>query len=85
MHIKWPRSSQDKFFSILNEADEIIDVSPDPFSREKMMCRNVWMVDNSSLVVAVWKGHSSGTENCVNYARSQNKDIIFLNSAYRRV
>ncbi len=41
--------------------------------------RNKWMVDNCDLLIAVWNGTSGGTANCVNYAKSINKQIIIIN------
>ena len=30
-------------------------------------------------VIAVWNGKESGTKNCVDYARSCGKDVIWIN------
>ena len=45
----------------------------------KMNYRNTWMVDRADAVLAVWDGSSGGTANCVNYARTINKPIRFIN------
>ena len=45
----------------------------------KMMIRNRYMVDNSSIVIAVWNGSKGGTANCVNYAKKQGKEIVIIN------
>ncbi len=38
--------------------------------------RNEWMVDRSSLVIAVWNGSKSGTKNTVAYAKRKNIRVI---------
>lgn len=45
----------------------------------KMQKRNMYMVDKSDIVVAVWDGTKGGTGNCVEYAKKQGKIIIRLN------
>lgn len=45
----------------------------------KMQKRNMYMVDNSDVVVSVWDGSNGGTGNCVSYAMNHNKKIINLN------
>ena len=37
------------------------------------------MVDHADEVIAVWNGKESGTKNCVDYARSCGKDVIWIN------
>jgi uncharacterized phage-like protein YoqJ len=49
------------------------------YSPAKMQQRNIWMVDNCDILIAVWDGSSGGTANCVKYAESVNKQIIRIN------
>ena len=44
-----------------------------------MQVRNIWMVDNCDLLIAVWDGTSGGTKNCIDYAKSINRQIIYIN------
>ena len=77
---KWPDKSQQEFERICTAADEIVDVSPDPYSPAKMQIRNKWMVDHSGCVIALWNGkESGGTWNCLSYAREQGKTIYHIN------
>ena len=46
----------------------------------KMQLRNMYMVDNSDIVIAVWDGTRGGTKSCVDYTRKQNKDIINIDT-----
>jgi len=76
---KWPSHVQRKFENYCTQADEVINVSPDPYEREKMQIRNEWMVDRSDAVVAVYNGGRGGTGNCVAYARSKYKPVLVMN------
>lgn len=54
-------------------------VSLGEYHPAKMQLRNMYMVDNSDKVIAVWDNSKGGTGNCVNYAKKQNKEIIIVN------
>lgn len=82
---KWPRASRSHFELLCSRADEVIDVSPDPYSPAKMQIRNQWMVDRSHGVIAVWEGTSGGTKNCVDYALKQGKPIYWINPLTKHV
>lgn len=71
----WPRSSQEEWKSIVDEAYEVVVVSSGGYATWKMQKRNEWMVDNSDLVLALWDGSSGGTGNCVKYANKVSKPI----------
>ena len=43
-----------------------------------MQKRNMFMVDNSSVLVAYLRYEKGGTKNTVEYAKRQNKHIIYL-------
>lgn len=77
---KWPKSSQDKYNSIINHplCDKHI-VSEGGYAAWKMQKRNEWMVDNADLLICVWNGEAGGTSNCVKYAKSKNKEMIRIN------
>jgi len=52
----------------------------DKYSIDKMQKRNEWMVDNCDLLIAVWnEDKSGGTYNCIQYAKSVNKEVIYVN------
>jgi uncharacterized phage-like protein YoqJ len=72
----WIPSAKIYFNELCSKADEVIDVSQDPYTGWKMQIRNEFMVNNSALVIAVWNGTAGGTANAVNYAKSKNKTII---------
>lgn len=76
---KWPEYRQEGFKNMCNTADEVIDVSSDPFTPQKMQLRNEWMVDKSSAVIAVYNGGYGGTDNCIKYAQKKFKPILMIN------
>jgi uncharacterized phage-like protein YoqJ len=75
----WPIKSQLTFHLLLKLAAEKVIVSPGGYSAAKMQVRNEWMVDHCDKLIAVWDGTPGGTGNCVNYAKSKNSDIIYIN------
>jgi uncharacterized phage-like protein YoqJ len=65
----WPTQSQERWKRVIEQTDEIVHVCEPGYAAWKMQKRNQWMVDNSSVVIAVWDGTKGGTGNCVNYAK----------------
>jgi len=76
----WRDEEVRKFSSILTRADNIRYVSANKvYSRRDLMLRNIYMVDASELVIAVYiEGESGGTRNTIDYAASKNKEIIII-------
>jgi uncharacterized phage-like protein YoqJ len=72
----WPEVSQDKYFSILDKATDVVYVSEPGYFAEKMQIRNRWMVDQSDLILAIWNGSKGGTYNCIQYAKNSTKKIV---------
>lgn len=75
----WPEKSQKIFNILLGKASEYHIVSEGDYTAQKMQIRNEWMVDRADTVIAVWDGTPGGTGNCVKYAESKFKKIIFIN------
>jgi uncharacterized phage-like protein YoqJ len=75
----WPEQSQKVFNILIGKVAEVVIVSPGGYTAYKMQVRNEWMVDRADKVIAIWDGTPGGTGNCVNYAKSKNKEIIFIN------
>ena len=70
----WSLVEQQRYNNILQKADYIKYVC-DHYSRQCFQIRNVWMVDRSAKVIAVYNGESGGTKNTVRYATSKNVEI----------
>lgn len=77
--LAWPEKSQKIFNILIGKASQVVIVSEGGYSPAKMQLRNQWMVDRADKVIAIWDGTPGGTGNCVKYAESKSKEIIFIN------
>lgn len=78
--MKWTDSSKKIYDNILGHQLTTINyVSEEPYNDKCMQNRNIWMVNNCNILVAVHDGTSGGTGNCIKYAESVNKSIIKIN------
>jgi uncharacterized phage-like protein YoqJ len=75
----WPVKSQLTFHLLVKLASEKVIVSEGGYAAYKMQVRNEWMVDRCDKLIAIWDGTPGGTGNCVQYANSKNKEIVFIN------
>ena len=76
---KWPEASQKAYRLLRRLAAEEVIVCPGGYEASKMQTRNEWMVDHCDLLIAVWNGTKGGTANCVQYAQSVARQILFIN------
>ena len=76
----WRDEDVHRFTSILTRADNIRYVSVGKvYSKRELMLRNIYMVDASELVIAIYiEGESGGTRNTIDYARSKNKEVMVI-------
>ena len=76
----WRDEEVRKYSGILTRADGIKFVSGSRvYSKRDLMLRNIYMVDSSELVIAVYiEGESGGTRNTIDYAKSKNKEVIII-------
>ena len=51
----------------------------DEYTMTCMQERNIYMVNNSDVVIAVWDGTNGGTANCVRYVQKKGKPIVRIN------
>lgn len=80
---KWTASAQERYRSILAQANEIIYVEQ-KYSRDCMLKRNRYLVDHSSILLAVHNGTwRSGTGATVRYAQKLNREIIIIDPVTR--
>lgn len=77
--VKWPDHIRVAYQKLLEHADNVVNVSEDPYTVEKMHIRNHWMVDESLAVIAVYNGGYGGTKECIDYARTQGRAIKTIN------
>ena len=74
----WPEKSRMLYEAILSKCDEITLVTDASYSPNLMQVRNRFMVDNSDMVIAVYKNTPGGTRNCVEYAKKKNRPIWLI-------
>ena len=72
-----PRSQQERCARLLAACDTVTVLSEER-TRRCMMERNRYMVDRSSLVIAVYDGKRGGTYNTVRYAEKQKRTTVVL-------
>ncbi|MEG1999830.1 MAG: SLOG family protein [Evtepia sp.] len=75
---RWSEHSKKCYFSILEQADEIIYTGRD-HTKTCMMERNRFLVDHATYLLAVYNGEKQGgTAATVRYAKKQARTIIIL-------
>lgn len=76
----WPEESKKTYKLLLKKASEVIIVSPGEYIPTKLQIRNEYLVDNCDKLIAVINPleTSGGTFNCLQYAKSVNKEIIYI-------
>jgi uncharacterized phage-like protein YoqJ len=75
----WRISDQLVYREILAAAHQVCYVSDRLYFQSCMEQRNRWMIDHSSLVLAIWDGQSGGTANAIRYAKSLGRTIAVFN------
>lgn len=60
----------------LERAREVVIVTPGGYEPYKMQKRNRYMVDNSTMMLALWNGTRGGTYNCLQYAKEKDRLVI---------
>lgn len=75
---KWPQKAKDIYATIIKRASKSHYVNGGAYTNTCMQDRNMWMVDNCDILVAIWDGSSGGTANCVRYARSLRRQIKII-------
>lgn len=76
---KWSQQYKDRYNKILNKADDIVYLA-NAYTATCMRDRNVYMVDNSDFVIAVYDNNKSGgTYQTVEYANNNKLGIVIIN------
>lgn len=82
---KWPASEQERYHSILRQADEVIYVNRE-YTSDCMLARNRYLVEHSSVLLAVYNGtYRSGTGMTVRYAKKLGREVIVIDPISRSV
>lgn len=82
---KWTVSAQEHYRSILAQANEVIYVGQE-YSQDCMLKRNRYLVDHSSVLLAVYNGsRRSGTGATVRHALEQGREVIIIDPTSRNI
>ena len=82
---KWPAAEQERYRSILRRADKVVYVSH-AYHSNCMLERNRCMVDQASVLLAVYNGTCrSGTGMTVRYAKQLGREVIVIDPVSRSV
>jgi uncharacterized phage-like protein YoqJ len=72
---KWTEAQRSRYYLLLQQCDYETYVSR-RYTPECMLRRNRYMVDNSSVLIAVYDGRFGGTMHTVGYAETNGLEII---------
>ncbi|HHV50172.1 MAG TPA: SLOG family protein [Candidatus Avimonas sp.] len=75
---RWPKDARERFKNLLAKADGVYVIS-DRYTPFCMGARNLWMVEHSSLLIAVFNGRQSGTYNTIFHAECFGLNIVVIN------
>lgn len=72
----WRSDWQTRFSEVLRTADLQRTIEP-AYARCSYQKRNIWMVDHSALLIAVFNGEPGGTLNTIRYAQQRHVEIMY--------
>ena len=76
--IKWSGRDRERYRNLLTQLDGVRCIYDEYIGAECMLERNRFMVNNSSLMIALFNGLSGGTKSTIDYARSQGLETIII-------
>lgn len=81
----WNEKDKQRYKSILSKLDGVRCIYDDYIGPKCMLERNQYMINNSSLVIALFNGKNGGTKNTLDYAKKSGIkiDILDLNCIYK--
>lgn len=80
----YPEILKQRYHDVLSKADECI-VLQDHYTASCMQRRNRYMVDRSSMLIAIYSGGSGGTKYTFDYAKEQKLQILWLDPQSGRI
>ncbi len=76
--IKWAKNDRIRYKNLLKRLDGIRCIYDDYIGAECMFERNRYMVNSSSLMIALFDGLEGGTKSTIDYARKQGLEIVII-------
>lgn len=74
----WQHKDRQRYKNVLAKLDEVRCIYDDYVGSICMIERNQYMINNSSMVIALYNGTSGGTKNTLEYAEKQNIKITVI-------
>ena len=74
----WRERDKRRYRELLKKLNGIRCIYDDYIGSECMLERNRFMINNSSLVIALYNGRNGGTQKTLEYAKKQNIKIVIL-------
>lgn len=78
-HLHWDEANQRRYNCILEQLDEIRCIYDDYVGIKCMLERNSFMVNNSSLLIALFNGQGGGTKKTIDYATKMGVEVVIIN------
>lgn len=75
---KWSDRDRQRYRKLLEKLDKVRCIYDEYIGAECMRERNKYMVDNSSLLIALYNGKRGGTKSTIDYAKAQGIDIVII-------
>lgn len=76
--IKWQARDRERYRSLLCRLDGVRCLYDEYIGAECMLERNRYMVNNSSLMIALFNGLSGGTKSTIEYAKKQGLEVVVI-------
>lgn len=76
---RWNFAARERYYRLLSLCDKQTLIEQH-YTADCMMKRNMYMVDRSDYVIAVWNRKPSGTGNTVRYAEEHGKSVFYIDT-----
>lgn len=76
--LKWCDKDKKRYYEILKNADGIRCVCEKYNGKECMFERNTYMINSSSLLIALFSGRGGGTKKTIEYAKSKDLKTVII-------
>ena len=74
---RWRTEDRKRYEHILQQCNRVILLQKS-YTADCFRRRNIYLVDHSDLIIALWNGKPSGTGQTVNYAQKHHETLRFL-------
>lgn len=75
---KWSEKDRRRYRELLKRLDGVRCIYDEYIGAECMFERNRYMVNNSSLLIALFNGRGGGTKSTIDYAKAQGLEIVIV-------